>query len=71
MVNFMGYSSTMVGIIGTIALPYIVQVGFSESCGNEILGITAPLLAALPGAALAWWGRMRAKGPTTLGGFRK
>ena len=61
----------MIGIIGTIALPYLVQVGFSDSCGNEILGVTAPLIAAIPPAALAWWGRMHAKGPTTVGGFRK
>ena len=67
----MGYSTTMIGIIGTIALPYLVQVGFSQTCGSEILGISAPLLAAVPGAALAWWGRMNAKGPTTVGGWRK
>ena len=67
----MKYSTTMIGIIGTIALPFLVQNGFSESCGNEILGFSMPLLSALPGAALAWYGRVTAKGPTTVGGFRK
>ena len=67
----MGYSSTMIGIIGMVVLPLLVKVGFSDSCGNEILALGAPLVASLPPAALAWWGRMTAKGPTTLGGFRK
>lgn len=64
------YSTTILGIIGTVLLPILVKAGFSDSCSGEISGIVVPFIAALPGAAVAWVGRVRAGGVTPLG-FKK
>lgn len=57
------YSLTHGGILAMIALPILVHFGFSESCGSEIMTI-APMI---PGAVMAWYGRIRAGGVNALG----
>lgn len=59
----MSYSLTHSGILAMILLPVLVHFGFSESCGNEIMTI-APMI---PGAVMAWVGRIRAGGTSILG----
>lgn len=58
------YSVTFAGIIGMIALPLLVNVGFSESCSNEITGILLPMI---PGVITAVFGRVRAGGVNMFG----
>jgi len=60
----MNYSTTYVGIIGMIALPVLMNAGFTESCGNEITGIVLPMI---PGAIMAFRGRFMAGGIDKLG----
>lgn len=50
-----------------IALPLLVHAGFSEQCSGEVWNF----VSMLPGFVTAWIGRMKAKGPTSLGGFKK
>ncbi len=59
----MKYSFTMGGLVVAVALPLLVQLGFSEQCGGEIMAI----LPTLPGIAMAWYGRMRQGDVTPLG----
>lgn len=56
-------SVTMWGILLAVAVPLLVQAGFSDGCANEIMTI-AP---SLPGLAMAWYGRVRAGGVSVLG----
>lgn len=58
----MGYSSTYIGIISMILLPVLVNLGFTEACGNEIAAILLPMI---PGAIVAFRGRFK------LGGIDK
>lgn len=60
------YSLTIAGLIGAIALPLLVNLGFSDGCANEIVTTLTPL----PGIIVAWIGRMR-HGDVTLSGFKK
>lgn len=62
------YSTTFLGIIGTIALPLIVSAGFSEACGGEIVNWV--MASALPGLLTIWKARV-AKGDVTVAGVRK
>jgi hypothetical protein len=59
----MNYSLTHGGILAMIALPVLVHFGFSEQCGSEIMAV-APMI---PGAVMAWVGRIRAGGTSVLG----
>lgn len=63
----MKYSLTHGGLIAMIALPLLVHAGFSEQCSGEVWNF----VSMLPGFVTAWIGRMKAKGPTSLGGFKK
>ncbi len=56
-------SVTMWGIMLAVAVPILVQLGFSDGCANEIMTI-AP---TLPGLAIAWYGRMRVGDVDVLG----
>jgi hypothetical protein len=67
----MSFSKRASGILLALALPLIVQFGFSDSCANEVIAKVAPILSALPGLALSWFGSMKAEGPMTVGGFSK
>lgn len=60
----------MGGIIVAVAVPLLVQWGFTDTCSNEIVGKLAPVLGSLPGLVMAWIGRLRAGG-LSVGGFRK
>lgn len=60
----MNYSTTYVGIIGMIALPVLVNLGFTDACGNEILNLTLPMI---PGAIMAFRGRFKLGGIDKLG----
>ena len=60
------YSLTHGGILAMIGLPVLVHFGFSESCGSEIMAI----VPMIPGALMAWYGRIRAGGVDNLG-FKK
>lgn len=53
----------MWGIMLAVAVPILVQLGFSDGCANEIMTI-AP---TLPGLAIAWYGRMRVGDVDVLG----
>lgn len=55
---------TYSGIIAMIALPLLVNLGFTEACGNEITSIILPMI---PGAIAAFVGRFRAGGIDKLG----
>jgi hypothetical protein len=59
----MNYSLTMGGLIVAVVVPVLAQVGFSQSCANEIITVALPLA----GGALAWFGRWRAGGVSALG----
>lgn len=59
-----GYSTTYGGIIAMIALPLLVNVGFSESCSNELVTILLPMI---PGAIAAFRGRFKLGGIDKLG----
>ena len=61
------FSLTTTGILTALAGPLLIQWGFSEACSGEISGIVVPLLAALPGALIAQFGRVRAGGVSALG----
>lgn len=63
----MKYSLTHGSLIGAIALPILVSLGFSEECGGQAWTI----LSSLPGIVGAWYGRMKAEGATTLAGFKE
>jgi len=65
-----GYSLTFGGIFVMIALPLLVQFGFSEGCSNELVTKLEPILSMIPGAIMALIGRYR-KGDITLAGFKK
>jgi len=60
------YSLTITGLIGAVALPMLVHVGFSEGCSNEIIQFSA----SLPGIITAWYGRVR-QGDVDALGVRK
>ena len=68
------YSLTIAGIIATVALPILVQVGLqlglSDNCSNEIGLKIAPIIAMLPGAIIAWIGRVKTGG-IKISGFKK
>ena len=59
-----GYSTTYTGIISMIALPLLVNVGFTEACSNELLSIVLPMI---PGAIMAFRGRFKLGGVDALG----
>ena len=59
-------SITIIGILVAVAGPILINVGFSETCSNEIVTM-AP---ALVGGLIAWFGRVR-KGDITWFGARK
>ena len=59
------YSLTMSGILVSVVGTAIMQLGFSESCTNELVQ-NVPLIL---GSALAWVGRVKAGG-VTVGGFK-
>ena len=61
----MKYSLTMSGILVSVVGTAIMQLGFSESCTNELVQ-NVPLIL---GSALAWVGRVKAGG-VTVGGFK-
>ncbi len=67
----MGYSKRASGLIIAVAGMLLVEWGFTGECSNQIIAKFQPLFGALPGIALSWYGSMKAKGPITLGGFRK
>ena len=60
----MKYSITYTGVAAMIALPLLVNIGFSESCSNEIVSIALPMI---PGAIAALYGRFRLGGVDALG----
>ena len=64
------YSLTFGGIFLAVAVPLLVQFGFSDSCSNEILNKLLPILGSLPGLVAAAYGRYRLGGVSLLG-FRK
>lgn len=66
----MKYSLTIAGLIGAVALPLIGQIGFSETCSQEILGLGVPWLLTLPGIVTAYIGRLR-QGDITPAGVIK
>lgn len=57
------YSLTIAGLIGAIALPLLVNLGFSDGCASEIVTTLTPL----PGIIIAWIGRVRQGDITVLG----
>ena len=57
------YSLTQGGILLAVVGTAVMQLGFSESCTNELLQ-NVPLIV---GSALAWVGRIRAGGVSVLG----
>lgn len=63
-------SPIAVGILGAVALPLLVQWGFTDSCANEVVGKLAPILSSLPGLAWAWFSSHKIGG-MTLGGLKK
>lgn len=64
------YSSTMAGILISVGGVLLGSFGLSDNCSSEIMSKLAPVLAGLPGAIIAWYGRIKAGG-VTVGGFRK
>lgn len=60
-------SVVTIGILTSIAGPLLVQFGFSDACSGEITGKVVPLVAMLPGALLAQWGRVRLGGVNKFG----
>ena len=56
------------GIIATIALPFLVKFGLSESCGSEVINWV--MVSAVPGLLTIYRARV-AKGDVTLAGFKK
>ena len=66
----MNYSMTIGGIVAAVALPLLVQAGFTDQCSNEITAKVLPYVSALPGLVAAYFGRVR-HGDVTLGGFKK
>ena len=63
----MNYSMTQGGLLVAVVGILLVQFGFSDSCSNEIIAQTSPIVGALPGIIMAWVGRVRAGGVTILG----
>lgn len=51
-------------------LPLIAQIGFSEACSQEVLGIGVPWFLSLPGLITAYIGRVR-QGDVNLFGVVK
>lgn len=66
----MNYSVTIAGIIGAAVLPLLAQLGFSDACSQEVLGVGVPYLLSVPGLLVAYVGRLR-QGDVSLGGFKK
>lgn len=60
------YSLTIAGLVGAIALPLLVNIGFSDGCANEVVAFLMPL----PGIITAWIGRVR-QGDVTILGAKK
>lgn len=59
----MKYSLTMAGALVSVFGVILVQVGFSESCSNEIMTL-APVFI---GGVMTWLGRFRNGGVDMLG----
>lgn len=59
----MNYSLTMGGIVVAVVVPVLAQVGFSQTCANELITVALPLV----GGVVAWFGRWRAGGVDALG----
>lgn len=60
------YSVTTGGILVMVVGSILVQVGFSESCTNELINVVPEVV----GGAIAWFGRYR-HGDITPLGFKK
>lgn len=60
----MNYSTTYLGVIGMLALPLLINLGFSESCSNEITSILLPML---PGAFMVLRARFKRGDVSVLG----
>lgn len=61
------YSLTTAGLLVAVALPLLVQLGFSEGCANELTSKLTPIVSALPGIVMAWIGRIKAGGINAFG----
>lgn len=68
----MGYSLTHTGIlVSIVGLVLVNTFGLTDNCSSEITAKLIEYAPVVTGGLMAWIGRMKAKGPTTLGGFRK
>jgi len=68
----MTYSLTHSGLIVAMGGLVLVNVlGFTDNCSSEITAKAVEFAPVLVGSVMAWIGRMRASGPTTLGGFKE
>jgi len=64
------YSLTQGGILVAVVGTLVVQLGFSDSCSNEITQKLVDYAPLVIGGITAWIGRFRAGG-VTMAGFRK
>ena len=62
----MNYSLTIGGVLVSVLGTVLVNVGFSDSCSNEIV----TMLPVLVGGVMSYWGKMR-NGDVTPLGFKK
>lgn len=58
------------GIIAAIGLPVLGQWGFTETCSQEILGISITTFLSLPGLITAYIGRLR-QGDINAAGIKR
>lgn len=60
----MKYSTEFTAVLSMFALPFLVNLGFSDACGNEMLTIFPPML---PGAYHLLKKRFERGGVSALG----
>lgn len=66
-----GFSLTHGGILVAVIGSAVAVFGLSQSCSSEVTTKLVEFAPVVVGGVMSWIGRMRATGPTTLGGFRK
>lgn len=61
------HAGILVSVLGSALTTFLVRLGISEACAQELWGAILPFLPVAAGGVMSWVGRFRAGGVTALG----